>query len=157
MPAQKVNALYLPFPVVRDLARFLAFAQALGIRGFSVTIPHKQAILRYLDGCDPLAAEIGAVNTVVGPRGGRLYGYNTDYVGVLRAIERRMPLPSSRVLLFGAGGAARAAAFALARCRRRGCDLRAASRASAQSWRARSAGEVHRAQDAAAANLSTPS
>jgi 3-dehydroquinate dehydratase/shikimate dehydrogenase len=67
-----------------------------------------------LDGCDPLAAQIGAVNTVVVRGGGRLYGYNTDYVGVLRSLERRVRLAGSRVLLFGAGGAARAAAFALA-------------------------------------------
>ena len=55
---------------------------------FSVTIPHKQTILRHLDDCDPLAAEIGAVNTVVVRGDGKLYGYNTDYVGVLRALER---------------------------------------------------------------------
>jgi 3-dehydroquinate dehydratase / shikimate dehydrogenase len=110
---QGVNALYLPFEV-RDLGDFVRAAPLLGIAGFSVTIPHKQAILRYLHGCDPLAAEIGAVNTVV-LRGARLYGYNTDYVGVLQAIESRVPLRSSRVLLVGAGGAARAAAFAIAR------------------------------------------
>jgi 3-dehydroquinate dehydratase/shikimate dehydrogenase len=82
--------------------------------GIAVTIPHKEAILRFLDGCDPLAARIGAVNTVVVRGGGRLYGYNTDYVGVLRSLEQRMRLAGSRVLLFGAGGAAKAAAFALA-------------------------------------------
>ncbi len=70
--------------------------------------------MRHLDGCDPLAAAIGAVNTVVVRGGGKLVGYNTDYVGVLRALERRMPLRGSRVLIYGAGGAARAVAFALA-------------------------------------------
>ena len=61
-----------------------------------------------------MAAAIGAVNTVVVRGGGKLYGYNTDYVGVLRALERRIPLRGSRALIFGAGGAARAVAFALA-------------------------------------------
>ena len=111
--ARKINAVYLPF-VVRDLKDFLGAIKPLGIAGFSVTLPHKEAMLRHLDDCDPLAAAIGAVNTVVVRGGEQLYGYNTDYVGVLRALERRVPLAGSRVLLYGAGGAARAAAFALA-------------------------------------------
>jgi 3-dehydroquinate dehydratase / shikimate dehydrogenase len=110
---RRKDAVYLPFHV-RDLSDFIDAVEAFKIAGFSVTIPHKRHILRYLDVCDPLAAEIGAVNTVV-VRGGRLYGYNTDFTGVLRAIERRLPLSSSSILLVGAGGSARAAAFALAR------------------------------------------
>jgi 3-dehydroquinate dehydratase / shikimate dehydrogenase len=108
-----MNAVYLPF-LVRDLRDFLDAIGPLGIRGFSVTLPHKERLLRYLDGCDPLAARIGAVNTIVVRGGGKLYGYNTDYVGVLRALEKRLPLQGSRVLIVGAGGAARAVAFALA-------------------------------------------
>lgn len=111
--ARRVNAVYLPFRV-KELRDFLKCAESLGIEGFSVTLPHKERILRHLDGCDPLAAEIGAVNTVVVRGQGKLFGYNTDYVGVLRALERRMPIARSRVLIFGAGGAARAVAFALA-------------------------------------------
>src|SRR5271154_5639995 len=111
--ARRMNAVYLPF-LVRDLKDFLGSVGPLGIRGFSVTLPYKERIIRYLDGCDPLAARIGAVNTVVVRGGGKLYGYNTDYVGVLRSLERRMPLRGSRVLIVGAGGAARAVAFALA-------------------------------------------
>lgn len=107
------DAIYLPFHV-RDLADFISAIERFQVAGFSVTLPHKERILRYLDRCDPLAAEIGAVNTVV-VRAGKLYGYNTDFTGVLRAIERRLPLASSSVLLIGAGGSARAAAFALAR------------------------------------------
>lgn len=110
---RKKDAVYLPFRV-QNLRDFVAAIVPFGIAGFSVTIPHKERILRYLDECDPLAAEIGAVNTVV-VRSGKLCGYNTDFVGVLRAIEKRLPLATSRVLLFGAGGSARAAAFALAR------------------------------------------
>ena len=86
-----------------------------GIRGFSVTIPHKQSILRHLKECDPLAAQIGAVNTVVVRRDGSLFGCNTDYIGILRALEKKLALAGSRVLIFGAGGVARAAAFALAK------------------------------------------
>ena len=111
--ARRMDAVFLPF-LVRELRDFLRSVQPLGIAGFSVTLPHKQAILRHLDDCDPMAAEIGAVNTVVVRGGGKLYGYNTDYVGVLRALERRIPLRGSRALIFGAGGAARAVAFALA-------------------------------------------
>ncbi len=111
--ARHLDAMYLPF-LVRDLRDFVHEIGPLGIRGFSVTIPHKERILHHLDGCDPLAARIGAVNTVVVRGGGKLYGYNTDYVGVLRSLESRMPLRGSRVLIVGAGGAARAVAFALA-------------------------------------------
>jgi 3-dehydroquinate dehydratase / shikimate dehydrogenase len=113
LAAHRMNAVYLPF-LVRDLKDFLSSVEPFGIRGFSVTLPHKERIIRYLDGCDPLAARIGAVNTVVARGGGKLYGYNTDYVGVLRSLERRMPLRGSRILIVGAGGAARAVAFALA-------------------------------------------
>ena len=111
--ALRVNAVYVPF-LVRDLKDFVTCIGPLGIRGFSVTLPHKERILKYLDRCDALAEKIGAVNTVVVTAGGKLYGYNTDYVGVLRALERRMRLSGSRVLIVGAGGAARAVAFALA-------------------------------------------
>ncbi len=110
--ARKLDAVFVPF-LVRNLREFLAARKAFGVAGLSVTIPHKESMLRALDDCDPLAARIGAVNTVVVRGGGRLYGYNTDYVGVLRSLEQRMRLAGSRVLLFGAGGAARAAAFAL--------------------------------------------
>ena len=110
--ARRMNAVYLPF-LVRELRDFLASIEPLGMAGFSVTLPHKERILDELDGCDRLAQKIGAVNTVIVRGGSRLYGYNTDYVGVLQSLERRMPLRGSRVLVIGAGGAARAVAFAL--------------------------------------------
>lgn len=112
--ARKIDAIYLPFRVI-DLPDFLHALAPLGVAGFSVTLPHKERILRHLDDCDPLATAIGAVNTVVVRGGGKLFGYNTDYVGVLRAIERRVPIAGSRVLILGAGGAARAVACALAK------------------------------------------
>jgi 3-dehydroquinate dehydratase / shikimate dehydrogenase len=133
--ARNFDAVFVPF-LVRNLRDFLGAVQGFGVMGFSVTIPHKETLLRSLDGCDPLAERIGAVNTVVVRGGGRLYGYNTDYVGVLRSLEHRMRLAGSRVLLFGAGGAARAAAFALAQagsivsiCARRPERARALARA----------------------------
>ncbi len=112
--ARRVDAVYLPF-LVRQLSDFLASVPEFGVRGFSVTIPHKQAILKHLKECEPLAAEIGAVNTVVVRSDGSLYGCNTDYVGVLRALEKKLRIKGSRALIFGAGGSARAAAFALSR------------------------------------------
>jgi 3-dehydroquinate dehydratase / shikimate dehydrogenase len=111
---RRIDAVYLPF-LVRHLGDFLAAIPEFGIRGFSVTIPHKQAILKHLRECEPLAADIGAVNTVVVRSDGMLYGCNTDYVGVLRALEKKLKIKGSRVVIFGAGGSARAAAFALAR------------------------------------------
>ena len=120
--ARKMDAVYLPF-LVRDLRDFLGAIAPLGIAGFSVTLPHKESILRHLDDCDPLAASIGAVNTVVVRAGGKLYGCNTDYVGVLRALGQRMSLRGSRVLILGAGGVARAIAFALAQAGTAVCIL----------------------------------
>jgi 3-dehydroquinate dehydratase/shikimate dehydrogenase len=111
--ARRINAIYVPF-LVHDLRDFLNSIDTLDIRGFSVTLPHKEKIMKYIDDCDPLAARIGAVNTVVVRGGGQLYGYNTDYLGILRTLAQRMPLRASRVLIVGAGGAARAVAFALA-------------------------------------------
>jgi 3-dehydroquinate dehydratase/shikimate dehydrogenase len=106
-----LNAVFLPFQV-NDLRDFMRSAPRFNIAGLSVTKPHKQTILPYLARTDSLAARIGAINTVV-RRGDRLLGYNTDYVGVLRALQARMRLRGSRILILGAGGAARAAAFAL--------------------------------------------
>lgn len=134
--ARRMNDVYLPF-MVPDLRDFLRAVEPLGIHGFSVTLPHKQAILRHLDDCDPLAAAIGAVNTVVVRGKGKLYGYNTDYVGVLRALQQRVALRGSRVLIYGAGGAARAIAFALGQtgaivniCARRAAEARRLARAA---------------------------
>jgi 3-dehydroquinate dehydratase/shikimate dehydrogenase len=111
--SQRLDAVYLPF-LVEKLGDFLAAIPEFDIRGFSVTLPHKQTILKHLKECEPLAAEIGAVNTVVVRRNGSLYGCNTDYVGVLRALGKNLRIQGSRALIFGAGGSARAAAFALA-------------------------------------------
>ena len=110
--AAKRDAVYLPF-LVEKLQEFLKAIPEFGLRGFSVTLPHKQSVMKYLTACEPMAEKIGTVNTVVVGRNGKLSGSNTDYLGVLRALEKELALRDSRVLIFGAGGSARAAAFAL--------------------------------------------
>jgi shikimate dehydrogenase len=91
-----------------------------GYRGANVTVPHKEAVLPYLDGIDACARAIGAVNTVV-VQEGRLVGHNTDAGGFLAALREAGFEPSGRrALLLGAGGAARAVVYALARA---GCTI----------------------------------
>ncbi|MDA8165373.1 MAG: shikimate dehydrogenase [Desulfobacteraceae bacterium] len=106
-----LNKAYLPFEV-EDVAGALTGLRALGIRGASVTIPHKQTVLPYLDEIDPVAAKIRAVNTLV-VSGGKLRGLNTDWLGANRALAEKLRLGGSRVLLLGAGGSARAIGFGL--------------------------------------------
>lgn len=109
--AAGINAVYLAFPA-RDIGGAIAAARALGVRGLSVTIPHKEAVVSHLDEVDELAEKIGAVNTVAN-REGRLVGYNTDALGALRALEERIPLAGKKCIIVGAGGAARAIGFVL--------------------------------------------
>ena len=81
-----------------------AFMKEKGFLGINVTIPYKQAVLPYLDEIHPAAANIGAVNTVVNV-GGKLIGYNTDYLGLKALIERnRVSLRGAKVLILGSGG-----------------------------------------------------
>jgi len=82
------------------------------VRGVSVTMPHKEAIMSLLDELDGPAALIGAVNMIV-PDGGRLRGYNTDWLGVLEALRPVCNLSGERVAVIGAGGAARAFVYGL--------------------------------------------
>lgn len=107
--------IYLPFRVSRaDLSKALYGIRALNIRGVSVTIPHKVAVTAILDELDPLAMNIGAVNTILNS-GGKLKGFNTDAPGFIRAFtERNIELENKNVVVLGAGGAARAVCFALA-------------------------------------------
>ena len=103
---------YVPFAVT-DLAGAIAGMRALGIRGFGISMPYKQTVMPLIDTIDPAAAAIGAVNTVVND-GGHLTGYNTDASGAVRAFEEIRPLAGTRVLLLGAGGAAKAIAHSFA-------------------------------------------
>jgi len=103
---------YVPFAVERDLEGAMRGMRALGIRGLGISMPHKLAILPLLDGLDPLAARIGAVNTVVNDAG-RLIGHNTDAWGAVAALREVRDPRGARVLVLGAGGAARAVVFGL--------------------------------------------
>lgn len=108
-----LNYVYLAFRV-EHLKEAIQGIRALGnLRGFSVTIPHKVAVIPFLDELDSTARHIGAINTIV-KDGNRLKGTNTDATGALRALrEAGVDLPSSRITLLGSGGAARAIAFGL--------------------------------------------
>lgn len=111
--ARRVDAVYLPFLVKPvHLKDFFTLADDLPITGFSVTIPHKQKVLRYLDIIDPLARRIGAVNTVW-KKAGKWRGTNTDAAAITKPLGRQIRLSKSTVLLAGNGGAARSAAYAL--------------------------------------------
>ena len=111
--SRRMDAVYLPFLVSpAQLRDFFSMAEKLPLSGFSVTNPHKQKIIRYLDIVDPLARRIGAVNTVW-RKAGKWRGANTDAAGVTEPLSRLLRLPKSSVLIVGNGGAARSAACAL--------------------------------------------
>src|SRR5271168_3965461 len=110
---ENVNAVYLALhaKVLKDL---LTCVREIPIHGISVTMPYKEAILPHLDNTDSHSAKIGACNTVVRAQDGKLYGFNTDAAGIVRPLERRLnTLEGARILVLGAGGAARAAVFGL--------------------------------------------
>src|SRR5207237_1861133 len=111
---QHLDGVYLPFPVApKRLAAAVAGAVALGVCGFNVTIPHKEAIMAHLDEIAPAARAIGAVNTVH-VRDDRTIGYNTDGEGFLQPLYAlHVPLTTTTTCMVGAGGAARAVAVAL--------------------------------------------
>jgi 3-dehydroquinate dehydratase/shikimate dehydrogenase len=106
-----IDAVYVPIQA-ETLEAFVAALPILGLSGFSVTRPYKTAITRYLFDSDETAAATGSVNTVV-VRDGLLYGSSTDGEGVLRPLRKKTAIKGRRVVILGAGGAARAAAFAL--------------------------------------------
>jgi shikimate dehydrogenase len=105
------NALYLAFQT-RDLEGCIRGIRALGIRGVSVTIPYKSAVVPLLDEVDGLAKRIGAINTIINNQG-CLVGYNTDALGALMTLEEKIELSGKTCLIIGAGGAARAIGFIL--------------------------------------------
>jgi len=96
-----------------ELTQAVNGVKALGIRGVSVTIPHKEEVLKLTDSLDEASQKIGAVNTL-SLEGEYLKGYNTDWIGVLKAFEKKgIELSGKRVVLLGAGGAARAVCYAV--------------------------------------------
>src|SRR6266516_121098 len=110
-----LNYIYIPF-IVQDLAKAVEGVRNLGVQALGVTIPYKIEILPYLDELDSDAQRIGAVNAVINS-GGRLIGANTDGKGAVRALQEATSIAGKKVILLGAGGAARALAFALADAR----------------------------------------
>jgi len=128
----RLNKVYVPLRVrPEDLSQFMHDARELGIKGLSVTIPHKEEILQKLDKCDEWTNEIGACNTVV-IKDGHTEGRNTDYKAAMASLDRvfggdedASGLKGKTVLLLGAGGAARAIAVGL---KRRGAETVIASR-----------------------------
>ncbi len=116
LAAAGIDAVYVPFHVLpSQLAAAVQAIRVLGMVGVNLTIPHKEAVCALIDELDPTAALIGAVNTLVN-RDGRLVGYNTDGIGLVRALSEELSLSvrGKSVLVVGAGGAARAALVALA-------------------------------------------
>ena len=117
---ENVNAVYLALHA-KTLKDLLTCVREIPIHGISVTMPYKEAILPYLDNTDSHTTKIGACNTVVRAQDGKLYGFNTDAAGIVRPLERRLnTLENARILVLGAGGAARAAVFGL---KERGCEV----------------------------------
>ncbi len=117
------NAVYLAFDITSIQDALLAI-KTLNIQGASVTVPHKKAVMPFLDFIDPVAASIGAVNTIVN-RDGRLEGYNTDWIGAVTALEAFTKLEGKNCVVLGAGGSARAVAVGL---RQKGANIHIANR-----------------------------
>ncbi|MFC1933680.1 shikimate dehydrogenase [Chloroflexota bacterium] len=110
-----MDYLYVPFRVKKEeLGKAIEGMRALNMRGLNITIPHKVAVIQFLDELDHLAEKIGAVNTIVNDNG-VLKGYNTDASGFLQALlERGIGPEGKNVVMLGAGGASRAISFILA-------------------------------------------
>ena len=115
---ETVNAVYLALQATK-ITDLLKLVHEIPIQGLSVTMPLKQEIMAHLERTDPLSAKIGACNTVLRQEG-KLYGFNTDVAGITIPIEKRLSLRGAKVLVLGAGGAARAAVFG---CRDKGAEV----------------------------------
>ena len=125
---ENVNAVYLALHA-KTLKDLLSCIREIPIYGISVTMPYKEAILPHLDNTDSHTTKIGACNTVVRAQDGKLYGFNTDAAGIVRPLERRLnTIEGARILVIGAGGAARAAVFGL---KERGAEVYIMNRSAA--------------------------
>jgi 3-dehydroquinate dehydratase/shikimate dehydrogenase len=128
MRRENVNSVYLPLHA-KTMKDLIHCVREIPLHGLSITMPYKQAILAHLDNTDAHTAKIGACNTVVRGQDGKLYGFNTDVAGVLRPLEQRLTIDGAKVLVIGAGGAARAAVFGL---KERGAEVWVMNRTSAK-------------------------
>ncbi len=118
-----LNAVYLAFEV-GHLEEAIRGIKGLKLKGVSVTIPFKTQVVPFLDEIETVAEKIGAVNTIVN-QGGRLVGHNTDWRAALEILGEDVDLKKKKVLLLGAGGAARAIAFGL---KEKGCEVTVVNR-----------------------------
>lgn len=141
LKASGITGVYLPMESP-DLDRVEDVIRGYGIRGMNVTIPYKQMIMEHLDVIDRTAERIGAVNTIVNDDG-KLTGFNTDVIGIGKALEVAGIVPDDgRVLVMGSGGAARACMQFMTE---RGCDVTVAARnAETGSALARDFGQTYR-------------
>jgi 3-dehydroquinate dehydratase/shikimate dehydrogenase len=126
---ENVNGVYLPLHA-KTLKELIHCVREIPLHGLSITMPYKQAMLPYLDNTDAHTAKIGACNTVVRGQDGKFYGFNTDVAGVVRPLEQRLAIANAKVLVLGAGGAARAAVFGL---KERGAEVWILNRTSAKA------------------------
>jgi 3-dehydroquinate dehydratase / shikimate dehydrogenase len=127
---ENVNGVYLALHA-KTLKDLLTCVKEIPIHGISVTMPYKEAILPHLDNTDSHTTKVGACNTVVRAQDGKLYGFNTDTAGVVRPLERRLStIEGARILVIGAGGAARAAVFGL---KERGAEVYILNRSAAHA------------------------
>jgi 3-dehydroquinate dehydratase/shikimate dehydrogenase len=115
---ETVNAVYLALQTAK-LTDLLKLVHEIPVQGLSITMPLKEEILPHLEQTDPLSAKIGAVNTIR-LLDGKLFGFNTDVAGIVGPLEKRLSLRGAKVLVLGAGGAARAAVFGV---RDRGAEV----------------------------------
>ena len=113
-----LNFIYVAFRV-KDVKLVINSIKGLGIRGVSITMPHKVNAMKYIDNIDDTAKEIGAINTIVN-NDGVLSGFNTDYGAVLKALEEKTTIKGKKAVLLGGGGAGLAIAAGL---KRNGADL----------------------------------
>ena len=125
-----INFIYVSFRA-KDIKRAIDGIRELGIRGASITMPHKISAVEYIDDIDEVAREIGAINTIVN-NNGVLTGFNTDGGAALKTLGEVTTLRGKRVVLIGGGGAARAIAVGL---RRSGTELLILNRTAAKARR----------------------
>jgi len=109
---ETVNGVYLALHA-KTLKDLLTCVREIPIHGLSITMPYKETIVSHLDNTDAHTTKIGACNTVVRAQDGKLYGFNTDAAGVVRPLQQRISLEAAKILVLGAGGAARAAVYGL--------------------------------------------
>jgi shikimate dehydrogenase len=124
----KLDFVFLAFRVkAAELENAMRGTRGLGIHGLNVTMPHKNAVVKFLDELDPTVKFLGSVNTILN-EDGRLLGFDTDGVGALKALRENGVNPDGKkLLLLGAGGAAKAIAYSLAREAEELCVLNRAS------------------------------